>query len=424
MKKYRLLLIFFLMLFLLGCGNRNPKKYSRGKELVFWHSMGGPMLKVLNGLIDEYNHKEPEYKIRAINKGSYSALIQSLLAGIPARNLPDISQAYESWTSKLIDNDIIVPLQDYFDKLPEEEKNDFFPAFIKNNTYQGKLWSLPCNKSVPVLYYNKDMFKKFDVEPPKRWSPIESESEFDTVCKILTRDEDQDGIPNQWGYAFNLSVWTFECLLLQSGGEITDRLEKQPKFYEQPGIDALKWWKSLLDRKYGFKRQGFDFQNNFAAGDVGMIMTSCVSKYFLKNKLTFNLGITEVPYYKKKGVILSGTNIVILKSSKKREEAAWEFLHWLTSPEITAKWAIKTNYLPVRRSALETTIMKAAIEEDPTILVPMKELDYAYFEPRSSGWYTSRNILSEAIEMIMLDMIEPEEGLKKAANRIKTELNK
>ncbi|MCK4644139.1 ABC transporter substrate-binding protein [bacterium] len=422
--KIKILVFSIALLLLFGCSSKNPLKYSRGEELVFWHAMGGPMQKVLNELIEEYNSTNPKFRIRPINKGSYSALIQSLLAGIPAKDLPDMSQAYESWTSKLIDNEIIIPLQQYYDLLPDAEKNDFYPAFIENNTFNGKLWSIPFNKSVPILYYNKDMFEANGLNPPEKWDIDPKLSEFDRVCKALTRDDDGDGIPNQWGYAFNLSVWTFECLLLQSGGLLADEAETKALFDSKEGRESIDWWHSLEKKKYAFRTRGYDFQNNFAAGDVGMIMTSSVSKFFLRNKLTFNLGIAEPPYRVKKAVILSGTNIVVIKSAPEREKAAWAFLHWLTTPEITAKWAVKTNYLPVRRSAMDTDIVKQAIADDPTFLIPLKTLDYAYFEPKGSGWYNSRNILSEAIEMIMLDLLDSEKALSDAAKKINVELNK
>ena len=34
------------------------------------------------------------------------------------------------------------------------------PALRINNTFAGKLYSFPFNKSVQVLYYNKDMFQE------------------------------------------------------------------------------------------------------------------------------------------------------------------------------------------------------------------------------------------------------------------------
>ena len=151
MKKRTVIIVILAFILLIsGCKTDRMKRYER-KELLFWHAMGGPMGKVLDELVDRYNAQNPEYKIDSTYKGGYSSLIQSLLAGIPARSLPDISQAYESWTSKLIDNEIIIPLQPYFDEFTEEEKKDFYKVFVDNNTFEGKLWSVPFNKSVPIM---------------------------------------------------------------------------------------------------------------------------------------------------------------------------------------------------------------------------------------------------------------------------------
>ncbi|MDD3627151.1 MAG: extracellular solute-binding protein, partial [bacterium] len=223
LKSISIFLILSLVLFfLIGC-NRSKKD---DKVLIFWHVMGGRALgDTLNELVDNYNATNPEYTVKAIHKGSYSSLIQSLMATIPADMLPDISQAYESWITKMDKAGVVVELDQFM--TDDEILNDLYPILLENSLYDGRLLSMPFNKSVYVLYYNKDLFEEHGKEPPKTWV------EFRELCKYFTLDEDNDGTQERVGYAFIPSSGFYLTLFKSFGGEINDdpqsflNLEKQ-----------------------------------------------------------------------------------------------------------------------------------------------------------------------------------------------------
>jgi len=172
-----------------------------------------------------------------------------------------------------------------------------------------------------------------------------------------------------------------------------------------------------------YKTTGFDHQNDFIAGKVGIIMGSSVSKVFMKKQITFDYGIAPIPGDKKKAVILSGTNVVLLKSNPTKQKAAWEFIKWFTEPEQTAYWSIHTNYLPVRKSAMETAIMKKALKEDKGFNALSSQLEYSEFEPRMPEWYTARQILQQALDKALIEKGNSETYLKEANIKINEELS-
>ena len=57
------------------------------------------------------------------------------------------------------------------------DPSDYLPAvYGYYSTTDGKLLSMPFNSSTPVLYYNKDAFKKAGLDPntpPKTWPDVE-----------------------------------------------------------------------------------------------------------------------------------------------------------------------------------------------------------------------------------------------------------
>ena len=85
---------------------------------------------------------------------------------------------------------------------------------------------------------------------------------------------------------------------------------------------------------------------------------------FMEGKYTFDMSVAALPMKEKRGCIIAGTNVVIFAdSSREKQEAAWEFVKWFTSPEITARWAVATGYVPVRKSSLRSEAMQKRFDE-------------------------------------------------------------
>ena len=92
-----------LVAILAGCGGGGDGQSGSGEPVRFWHAMGGPLGRALNGLVDDFNVGRPA-PIESVSMGRYQALSQKLMAAVAAGGPPDIGQCYEAWTANLIDN--------------------------------------------------------------------------------------------------------------------------------------------------------------------------------------------------------------------------------------------------------------------------------------------------------------------------------
>ncbi|MBW6516251.1 MAG: ABC transporter substrate-binding protein [Candidatus Cloacimonetes bacterium] len=415
--RYIVYTVLLLTIFLFGCGQRE-----RAEQLEFWHALGGPLGDALNELIREFNAAHPDIHINAISMGNYTALSQKLMASIQAGTQPDIAQVFESWTAGLVAGGVLVP----FDKLIEEDEDfgeedfaDIYQVFIDSSTMDGKLWSFPFNKSVRVLYYNKDIFFRTGLDPnrpPRTWE------EFREYCRKTTIDLTGNGQIDQYGTTFSTSVWMFENLLLQAGGELMTPDYRRPLFHLEPGVKALEHLNTLLNVDgTAYLSAGFEWQNDLLASKVAMVEGSSVSAVYMKRAgIDFFLGIAALPIDETNRSVISGTNICIFDTKdEKRHRAAWTFIKWFTDTEQTARWSYMTYYMPVRKSAFEVSILQNRLYSNPEMAEVYDQLAYATFEPPIAEWFEIRRHLEEQVlERVLRQRIGAREALQSAADRL------
>jgi len=427
MKKILIFAVIFVLMFLSGC---TKKADPAGDKTVveFWHAMNGPLGDALDTLVKEFNDSQTEYYVNAIPMGNYTALSQKIMAAVQTGNQPDICQVFESWTSNMMKGDLLVPVQDFIDvddTFGDADLADFYPVFLQSNTVDGKLVSLPFNKSVRVMYYNKDILFQNDLDPnkpPKTWA------QFREMCRDMTLDIDGDGTPDRYGTTLKISAWQFENLLLQAGGEIMSADEKTALFNSEAGVEALDFLTGLLvEDKTAYLSPGYDGQNDFLAGKVVFYEDSSVSLAYMQEiGIDFNMGICAIPIKVSAANIISGTNVAIFKSeSREVERGAWEFMKWFASAPVTAKWSEYTYYMPVRRSAFQEQGLRKRLLSNPEIKSVYDQLEEAAFEPQIPEWFETRKYLEDqVIEKVVRGALPAKEALDRAADKIEEMLRK
>lgn len=154
---------------LVACG----EQASADNEIIFWHAFSGNLGKSLNEIVDEFNHKHPELKVKTINKGSYEETLNAGIAAFRSNSAPDILQVYEVGTATMMHaGDITKSINDLMKSagIPLSSQNFLAAIGVYYSDSKGKLLSLPFNSSTPVFYYNKDAFKQAGLDaqsPPK-----------------------------------------------------------------------------------------------------------------------------------------------------------------------------------------------------------------------------------------------------------------
>jgi len=449
-EKFRLVaIVIFLLVTLLGSGcmcgpkKKMPQYTADGKlKIVFWHSMAGNLGKVLNTMVDEFNkNNKDNIFVKTEFIGEYAMLNQKIAAAVFAEIPPHISQVYETWTLQLKNENAVAELDRFIDsKEVGIDRNDIVPALLKNVTIDGKIYSMPFNKSIPVLYYNKRLFKMAGLDPekpPVTWDQyieygkkltmIEKKGYFFSDYTNMADYEKMNGAgsfpPNGsqnkviWGNAFISDPWSFENCIYQNGGKILSDDGKTALINSPEAIEAANYVVDKMKKhRFAMRTSGREHQNEFIAQRAAMFEGTIVSKLFIQGYLEFPLGVATLPYKKINTSVLSGTNAAIFSCFSEAEIlASWKFIKWFTDTEQTARWAVETTYMPVRKSAYQTETVKNTLKKDPNMKPALTMLESIDFEPQVASWFECRSILSKATEALTLSDKSPKEILDAAA---------
>ncbi len=296
--------------------------------------------------------------------------------------------------------------------------------FRENNTFDGRVYSFPFNKSVPLIYYNADLYGELGLVPASTWD--EQRRLLQALCIDANGDGDYLDGGDRWGTAFGPSVWTFECLLAQAGGSLLSADGNASAFQGAEGVEALGFLADLIYRdRTAYLSSGYDHQRDFLDGGLGQVQGSVTSLAFMEEELqrrreagqpAFTVGVAPLPGFRRSTVYIAGTNVVLFRNEDPEVvEAGWEFIKWFTAKEQTAYWSVKTSYMPVRRSAMESEVVKDFLTKYPHYQGIYSQLEEAVYEPQSSAWFKARPELKSFLERAMRGDLTAQETVDGAA---------
>lgn len=413
---FHILAVSFLII---SCQQKSTKV-----EITFWHAMGGNVEKVLKTMAADYESTHKNIRIKLVGMADYNTLAQKLMGAAAVNAPPTIAQMYENWTTQLLKNNYLEPLDSYVKGpkgLTKSEFDDIWPVLIQNNTWDEKIITLPFNKSVPVYYYNFELFKKVGIKDfPKTWD------EFREVCFKLSKLKNKEGIPIV-PTAGGSDIWVFASMLYQRGGKLFDEDRGEPFFNSSVAAGVLQFQLDLIykDKVQGI-RTGADLLDEFLAGRLAMTPFSCARRSVMRGVESFKIGMAPLPIWDKPASIIYGTNIGMFKAGSQTEKAAaWEFIKWFTSPENQIRWSLGTYYVPIQKSSLNDPRLREQIDQTPGLREAYAQLEFAVFEPRGEAWFEGRKILIEdGLEPATLGKFSAKEALDFAANKLKERAKK
>ncbi len=407
---------FFLFNALLLVGCSKPVKDSKNSTvLVFKHGKIAGDPKYFERLLKKFEENNPGITVKdEILPASTDEQHQFYVI-----NLEGKSSDFD-----VISMDVIwVPefaragwLRDLSNLLPRDKRKEFFPGPMDSVTYKGKVYAIPWYIDTGLLYYRKDLLKKYSLSPPKTWQ------ELIDIARYITSNE--EGL-----YGF---IWQGK----QYEGLVCNVLE----YFWGNGGDVLKNGKVVINSPENI--YALQFMRNLITKYkiTPPLVTTAIEEptrhifgngraLFMRNwpyawniferegsPVKGKVGISRLPTFlnKESASTLGGWQLGINRYSR-NPDAAEKLIRFLTSPEAQKTLALTTGYKPTRKSLYKD---KNLIEKQPFIVSFYEIFLNARPRPVTPYYMMITQVMQPEFSAALSGIKTPEEALKSAQKQI------
>jgi sn-glycerol 3-phosphate transport system substrate-binding protein len=395
---------------------------SRLVRLTFYCPVGaaGPLARVIGDLTDQFNALAPaRVEVVPVYAGDHDATLRRVQTAVMAGNPPDVFAVDVSELPALLAMNAVVPLDDRVKKAEGGQYwDDFFPAFRENSVLGGKIWSIPFQRSIPVLYWNREAFRTAGLDPeraPRTWDELR-----EAARRLTIRDGSE---VKQWGVTISggWHDWLFASFVRQNGGWLINPEGTKANLASREAQEALDFWVDLLHHdQVGPPHSAWaSAPPDFVAGRTAMLYHSTAVLPLLKQSAPFDFGVAPMPARKSFGAEVGGGNLAVARAiPRERQDAAWRFVEWMTSAENAARWSLASGDVATRRSAYDLPALRAHVEKNPEYLVARDQLKFASARMMARNYQKVREILRRQLDDAVDGKVTPREALETAQHQV------
>ena len=199
------------------------------------------------------------------------------------------------------------------------------------------------------MYYNKDLFKKYNVDDPAdlavqgKWDW----ENFERVAKELTNATDGT-------YGFSMSNWwgLWGYFINAAGGSLFTEDRTACAMTDPKSVAGLEFMRKIfLDDKVATAPgiEGGVSETDFLAGNVGMFPNGRWMTPGMRENAKFDWGVVEMPKGEVKSTWLFWGPYVVSAKTQYPEQS-WVVMKALTSPEVQSKVAALGSNIPSNKA--------------------------------------------------------------------------
>lgn len=338
-------------------------------------------------------------------------------AGTP----PDVVQL---GYSKLDEAKKTLPLQS-LEAIAGDEWDDHVAGIasgpLEAGLWEGEVRSMPYTVSIPALFYNADLFEAAGLDPQ---SPPSSIDEIEEAAAAISAT-------GAYGVYFaaadsGKSDYLSQSILNSAGTAIVDDAG-EISIDSDAAVAALEKVQKLTLDGYQPAVMPDDALAAFSSGNLGMFISTTAYARSLQAGAEGNFELlsagfptfTDGPAQPTH----SGAGLVVLSESAEKQQAAWQFVKFLTSAEGFTIITEELGYLPLRADIVDDEAYLAGYFAKDSILLPSLEqlatlTPYRVFPVESSNQATVL-FQENAIEPIILRGADARQSLSEVAQRIR-----
>jgi raffinose/stachyose/melibiose transport system substrate-binding protein len=260
-----------------GGGQANTEKKVKIKFMHLWPAgSSAQQNKIVNEIIKEYQAANPNVTVEQeiLENEQYKNKMKVLST---SNELPDVGMTWAAgYMDPYVKGDMFAPLDDL---LQGDLKDKFVKGTTEAYAFNGKTYALPVELNIVPVYYNKAIFSKYNLQPPKTYE------DFISIVKTLASNGVAPialGNKDRW----TGSLW-YMYLADRIGGPETLKkaIDRSGSFNDPSLINAAKEIQRLVD------------MNAFIKGFNGLSNDEGKSEFMNGKAAMYLMGTWELPNY-------------------------------------------------------------------------------------------------------------------------------
>jgi sn-glycerol 3-phosphate transport system substrate-binding protein len=411
------------------CDTGALKDASAPVNITFWYSgLKASNVDALKALTDEYNASQQKVHVALEFQGNYDEGSSKYLTALRGGTLPNLVMLEETRVQLMVDSKSMVPAGACADDAGYSF-SDYVPAVLKEFTIGDQLWPMPFNVSNPVLYYDKNDFRKAGLDPEK------PPATFDEVVAAAQAIK-KSGAAGA-GIAWEMQPWYVEQWFSKDGKTIVDHVNGREGRAEKATLDNAtgqkiyefvdQLFKQGLALNVGRNESGTDTLLAVGKGDAAMAIGTSAALGTIYDiqaagqftDVTVGVGPLPGPDADNGGVTVGGGAVWLVGKGKSDAEkaATWDYVKWLDEPEQQARWHKLTGYIPIRKAAIKLPEVADLWKTRPTYKVAYDQLLRSRLEqggPSIGPYKEFRDAIRSSLEELVLNHVAPKAALTKA----------
>ena len=349
-------------------------------------------------IVEEFQRRHPDIKVRPVL--SAPGVMQQLSTIWAGGKCPDVLMAWELTYAELATRGVLLDLNTLLARdqsFAAELKSDCIGPLYDIFTFNGGQYALPEQWSGNFLFYNKRLFADAGVPaPPKTWEQPWSFTEFLDTATALTKRV-KSGRATQWGFVNMWFSYYSAGLFAMNNGVPWATPLKNPTHFNFDNEDfqeAVQFYADLANKHKvapnASEVQSMSTPDLFAAGKAAIALGGHwrYQTFIRADGLDFD--VTSLPVGPRRRGQPARSNIgstgLAISASSQRKEQAWEFVKFATGPVGQALIGESSLFVPVLRSALNSTGFATAHQNVGNLSVLTQGPAYSDGLPVTPAW--------------------------------------
>lgn len=408
-------MVMLCALLLSGCasasdGRADIDRNAAPVEVSFWNPFGGGEGEYVERIIKDYNASQSKVFVKQLRLESNEYYVR-LSTALSLGKGPDVAVAHADRLSPFIKAKQIMPLDDLADRAGFDY-NGIEETNRRSVSYDGKRFAVPLDTHFHMLYYNKDILSEAGLLD-QDGTPLLGEATPEGFMRFL--EQIKERVPGVQPMAVNTPYFqeSFLDLYYEAGGELLRPDLSKAAIHNEKAVRVLAFYRQLFDRKLSDLNDQTPW-DSFDIGRAGLWFGGIWEAGHHLGNPSLHVGIMPLPPIFGSSVHWGSSHTLIIPAyvTEQKQNAAMDFIKYFSEVG-GAIWG-QAGHVPANQAIVQS----AAYQALPYRKLFVVSRDDVKFAPKTDKYAALYTTLSEDLQNIVQNGIDPDKGLAELEKKL------